>query len=62
MVQIKFFLVALVFDPIYIQAEMMCEHSLWSLPPSQLSCEASNQTTGRNGGRNLPVSFHNGLV
>ena len=37
---------------------MMCEHSLWSLPPSQLSCEASNNTTGRNGGRNLPVSFY----
>ena len=36
----------------------MCEHSLWSLPPSQLSCEASNNTTGRNGGRNLPVSFY----
>ena len=47
------------------QAEMMCEHSLWSLPPSQLSCEAtaSNQTTsGRSGGRNLPVSFHNGRI
>ena len=40
------------------QAEMMCSHSLWSLPPSQLSCEASNNTNTvvRNGGRNLPVS------
>ena len=36
----------------------MCEHSLWSLPPSELSCEASNHTTGRSGGRNLPVSFY----
>ena len=36
----------------------MCSHSLWSLPPSQLSCEASNNTNTvvRNGGRNLPVS------
>ena len=41
---------------------MMCEHSLWSLPPSQLSCEASNNTTGRNGGRNLPVSFFYGWL
>ena len=35
----------------------MCEHSLWSLPPSELSCEATNHTTGRSGGRNLPVSL-----
>ena len=42
----------------FFQAEMMCSHSLWSLPPSQLSCEASNNTNTvvRNGGRNLPVS------
>ena len=42
----------------FFQAEMMCSHSLWSLPPSQLSCEASNNTNAvvRNGGRNLPVS------
>ena len=39
----------------------MCSHSLWSLPPSQLSCEASNNTNTvvRNGGRNLPVSSWN---
>ena len=39
----------------------MCSHSLWSLPPSQLSCEASNNTNTavRNGGRNLPVSSLN---
>ena len=38
-----------------VQAEMLCEHSLWSHNPADLSCEGGN-TTAREGGRLLQVS------
>jgi hypothetical protein len=37
------------------QAEMMCEHSLWSPAPGRLSCEGGN-TTARPAGRGLHVA------
>lgn len=42
----------------HTKTEMVCQHSVWSTPPAELSCEGNNRTTfSQLRGKSLETAF-----